>query len=365
MPNLNFLINVLKEYGPSALVYAIIAFVVIYLFICVIDEDRGSSLRSWIYKVLHSLSGKRIYEKKYISNDINARINLARRKLYFGKEILPKSISVEWVEGKPVESFNIKEGEFIVRLDPSEKQDKNIVHLTQAVVERTTLVGVRHLMEKPLSKSIDYILIKNLLALIDQSVLSVFLSDEFIPNIKENTKLSEWSDKIEEIDLKGLFTRVLLVELESFSKKIAGLFPKPYMAGEIEQLVDYLHAIASREVGQHVPLEFVRAHMGIGFIMVGVTARLLKEGIDPYIKRFCTNLNTDIDTCYLMIFERELSDNSDSDTHNEIINKTKELKDELKNYPTEKEYELSYNYIDNLGKKRKGIIIKYVKSNYV
>src|SRR5689334_2566152 len=100
--------------------------VIIVLILVVLDEDRSALCRSWLYKLAFKFTESRSAEKKYISNDINGRINLARRNLNYGGDILPRSVSVEWTSISPGQSYDLEEGEFVVRLDPANRQESNI-----------------------------------------------------------------------------------------------------------------------------------------------------------------------------------------------------------------------------------------------
>ena len=95
----------------------------------------------------------------------------------FGKEYLPKAIKVEWVKSdEEGRTAQIKENELLVRLDPAESQERNIVLLANALVKQTSLVGIRYILEEPLEISIDLNLVKNLLSEIgDKRILDWYL----------------------------------------------------------------------------------------------------------------------------------------------------------------------------------------------
>ena len=135
------LIELISKYGP----WGIFIGTIYYLLKVILDEDRSAAWRARIYKAVYKISGKSEAEKKYIENDINSRINLARRNIPFGKEYLPKAIKVEWFESAEGETARIKEDEIVVRLDPAESQEKNIVLLANALVKQTSLTGIRHI----------------------------------------------------------------------------------------------------------------------------------------------------------------------------------------------------------------------------
>ena len=230
------LIELISKYGP----WGIFIGTIYYLLKVILDEDRSAAWRARIYKAVYKISGKSEAEKKYIENDINSRINLARRNIPFGKEYLPKAIKVEWFESAEGETARIKEDEIVVRLDPAESQEKNIVLLANALVKRTSLTGIRHILNEPLELSMDLNLIRNLLKEVgDRRVLDWFLRNEYQPNVDKSEEMKEWNGKIVEIDERGLFTRLLLVELDEYSKRVMGKPASSEMFDEIAGLVDF------------------------------------------------------------------------------------------------------------------------------
>jgi len=349
------------EYGLPYAAIAALFLMVIYLLKILLDEHRSALWRGRLYRAAFSLSRKREHEKKFISNDINGRINLARQKLHFGKELLPKSVKVEWIEGINGGTYDLKEGEFVVCLNPAHCQEMNIVRLATAIVERTSLIGVRSIVEKPLSRAIDLNLVRNILREVkDRKILDWFFSEEYQPSMQGNVTLSTWNCKIVEIDEKGLFTRILLIELDSFAKKITGIAQRPFMAGEVEGLVNFLYLIATKQFGQDVPLDYIRAYIKIGVILVASTSKMLSEGIEPYVKCLSYKLEKRINTVYVIIFEKELLGKVFPKAKEEFVKLTQCLdKAILDNSLVKKDFELKYSCIDALGRQRGAKCIRY------
>jgi hypothetical protein len=355
------LIPVLLENGPPYLVIVIFLFFVLYLLKILLDEDRSALWRGRLYRAAFALSRKREHEKKFISNDINGRINLARNKLHFGRELLPKSVKVEWIEGATGQTYDIKEGEFVVCLSPAHCQEMNIVRLATAVVERTSLIGIRSIVQKPLTRAIDLNLVKNILGKIkNRRILDWFLSEEYKPSVQKDVDLSSWNGKIAEIDEKGLFVRILLVELDSFAKKIDGLVQKPFMAGEVEGLVNFLYLIATKQMGQNVPLDYIRAYVKIAVILVASTKKILSKGIYPYVKRVNSKFEKKIDTVYVIVFEKELLKELDPKAEEEFVKLLQGLDSAiLQSSLINKDFEVKYSCIDAWGRRRAAKCTRY------
>lgn len=173
-----------------------------------LDEDRSALWRGRVYRAVYSVTGRVEDEKKYIGNDLRGRLNLARRKMQCGNIALPKAVRVEWVEGVRSGAQTVAEGEYVVRLNPANQQEKNIVDLARIVTERTTLVGARHLVDPSLRRTVDLNVVKHLIrATGDREVEQWFFEHEYDPITKADKKTSEWNN----LDLTRFFGHRLKV----------------------------------------------------------------------------------------------------------------------------------------------------------
>lgn len=358
MPDLATIIDLTVQYGP----WGIPAFIIWYLLRVILDEDRSSAWRARVYKAVYEVSGKTRAEKKYVENDINSRINLARRKMPFGKEYLPKAIKVEWFEGGKGETEHIRENEIVVRLDPAESQEKNVMLLANALVKQTALVGIRHILNEPLEFSLDLNLVRNLLEQTrKRRILDWFLRNEYQPTIDQSREIREWNSKVVEIDQRGLFTRLLLVELDDFSKKTVGRPSSRKMLDEITGLIEFLYKIATKVYGQDVPLNYTSRNIRIGIVLVGETSKILWAGVEPYLKAFAYNMQRQLTVIYVVRFDKELLGVTDRQAYEEFVELTERLNREIEErFRIRKDFELTYACTDFSGNKRKATVVRYV-----
>jgi hypothetical protein len=355
------LLALLYEHGPKAVVVAVVIFVFAYMVRVLMDEDRSALWRARIYRGMYVASGRRDLEKKYIANDVNGRINFARRQLHHGETVLPVGVAVEWVEPDAEGIYDVREGEFIVRLDASAGQQRNIAKLAMTVVGRTTLLGIRHLVVPPLQRAVDLTLVRNLLHEVnDRAALDWFLQNEYMPAVTED-EIQKWNTRIVEIDDRGLFTRVLLVELDQFAKNVTGMDPRPYMTGEIESLVDFLYRIAAKELGQDVPLTLFRAHMQVAVILVARTRKLLEQGIEPYVRAVHANVGRGVSSVYVIRFDKELLRDRDEEAHSRYLHEVSQLDKEILNSShIRKDVTFRFKCIDQQGERRHAVCTRYL-----
>jgi hypothetical protein len=236
------------------------------------------------------------------------------------------------------------------------------VLLANALVKQTSLIGIRHILNEPLELSIDLNLVKNLLKEMgDRRILDWFFRNEYQATIDKSDEIREWNGKIFEIDEMGLFTRLLLVELDDYSKKVAGKPSSPEMFNEIAGFVDFLFKIATREYKQEVPLEYTSKNIKTGIIPVGMTSKMILLGIEPYLIAFAYRLREQLTSIYVVIWDKEFLDNVDAEAYNKFVEATESLdKDIQRTFQISKDFELKYTCTDYKGNKRKAKIIRYI-----
>ncbi len=354
-------IPIFEYFGTSGLIFFILIIVIIRLFAIILDKDLNERWRARFYKIIYKINGSSNAEKKYIENNACSRLNLARRKMPFEKEYLPKAIRIEWFGDKIGKTAQIKENEILIRLDPAERQEKNIVLLADALVKETSLIGIRHILNEASEASMDLNLVKSLLKETgDRKILDWFLRNEYQTALGKINGIGKWNEAIVEIDERGLFTRLLLVELEWFSKRISGR-SSPEFFKEVIGLVKFLYKIATKVYKQDVPLEYTSRNIKIGVILVGKTSKILRRGIEPFLKAFMYQIQKQFTSIYVIEFDKELLGVSDPKAHEYFMNLTKSLTKEIeKRFEIKKDFDLSYDCIDSMGRKRHAKICHYI-----
>ena len=326
-----------------------------------LDEDRAALWRGRFYKLAFLLTRKRDREKKYISNDVKGRLNLARRKMHFADSCLPNAVEVEWVEDGNPATYEVKEGEFVVRLDPSAAQHKNIVILAILLVRETTLRGVRSSVDKPLLNAIDMNLVRGLLyGLRSPTVFDWFMSTQYQPLTQSDLQVGQRNTQIRAIDESGLFTRLLLVELDEFCRRIFGQAPTPTMGREIGHFVDFLHSLATKPPGHNVPLAIRSAHISVGVILVAKTRTIIDQGVQPYVMAIKANVRRGVEIQYLLVFEKGWLG---ATSHREVARFNERVSDLRQCIATDtvlvEDFAVDFDSADPDGRRRQATLVRY------
>lgn len=269
-------------------------------------------------------------------------------------------MDVEWVENGKAGTYDVKEGEFVVRLDPSAAQPKNIVTLAILLVRETTLRGVRSCVSEPLRCAIDMNLVRNLLyQLRNRKVFDWFMSTQYQPLVQSDQDIDYRNTQIRAIDQRGFFAHLLLVELDEFCRKVFGQVPTPAMGGEIRRLVDFLHVLAIKKRGQDVYLDIRTAHFSINIVLVAKTQKILEQGVGPYMTAIEGALQHGFQVQYVLVFDQEWRgvgggqlarfNQRVSDLWNRIATETVLVKD----------FTAELEWIDQNGDRKRGTLVRY------
>lgn len=354
-------LQLVLDHGLLAGLALFLLLVILYLLRLIFTPEKADIFRARAYQALAVLTNKRSFEKRFISNDIRGRLNLARKNIYFGKSIVPTAVGVEWVEAESPTPYDIREGQFIVRLDPRQNQASNTVAMADTIVKRTTLRGVRHVTNPRLCRAIELTLVKKLLRATGlRGALDIFYSEHYAPLRSGDPHLDGWVTRVAEIDDQGLFERLLLVELEDFARRVLHLEPRPYMIGEVEDLVKWVHSHATREEGQEAtPLEFKRAHIKVGIVLVAKIRTIVERGAKPYLEAIRIGVENDgLDAIYLVVWGKS---HLGSGRHRRYARTCRDLRKRIRGNPSLTEhFQTKYEYIDPRGYRREGEISRFL-----
>lgn len=331
-----------------------------------LDKDKSDSLRSKIFYILYYIDRSRNTEKKYIINDLNSKINLARRKLEYSNKILPKLVDIQWID-EPNEHGNVydlKDGEFVVKLYDKKSQDENIISLVKAVTHRTSLTGIRYILDnnRPLEESIDEVVTESLIVAINnKNIIDKYYINYLSSRLQSDDKIKEYFEQLKSIDNLGMFYRIFLVELEFFSNRIIGQPYKPFLLGEIEHFLEYLIEIQPEKTPDKVELSYEKAFLRTGILLIR-SNKIINEGLDGYIKMVDCYIKYKYNSFYLVYFEKENTTIYWRRFNERIDQLIKIIRSKI---TLDMEFDEHYNVFVNNSEKRKARCIRYVNSESV
>lgn len=244
--------------------------------------------------------------KSTIKNRVEGSCDAALKE--FHKEMPDISIPnlvVEWVNGDDFDT-RVKDNEAVVLLRYSKNDTLNIVTATTAYVRDAFLIHAKQYLSESFRKGLDLSIIRFVLSRVknnNKSVVSRFVED----NCEAIQASSAIINKIESINDAGLFTRLMIRELDCYGNALLGRVPAKEHADEADDFLDYLYKIATREPDEYTQLAFVRPDIRVGVLLVAKLDNYVQNGLRPYLNRIKRGFALGVDTFYLLARDKHIS----------------------------------------------------------
>lgn len=282
----------LQRYGWNCIFFLIILFVIF-------NPDKTKELVSWIWYPLGGIF--KFARKRYIKFQIDGACSRALKNI--AKELpefnIPK-FRIKWIKEQNYGEM-LEKGEAIVNLKFSHNQTQNIINATSVYVHDIFLKQTKPYISENLKEAIDLSIIKNILLKIspNRNIMSDFLED----NQEKFAQYINECDKLEQIDDAGLFSRILIRELDSFGNKLIGRIPNQAYQDEADKFTEYLYNISVRDIDENTKLQFEQPTIKVGVLLVAKSETYYNYGLAPYLRRIKLGFARGIDTFYLLARE--------------------------------------------------------------
>lgn len=244
--------------------------------------------------------------KSTLKNRVEGSCDAAIKE--FHKELPDISIPnliVEWVDSDNFDT-RVKDNEAVVLLRYSNNDTLNIVTATTAYVRDAFLINAKPYLSESFRKGLDLSIIRFVLGRVknnSKSVVSRFVEDN-CEAIKASRAII---NKIECINDAGLFTRLMIRELDCYGNTLLGRVPAKEHEEEADDFLDYLYKIATREPDEYTQLAFVRPDIRVGVLLVAKLDNYAQNGLRPYLNRIKKGFALGVETFYLLARDKHIS----------------------------------------------------------
>lgn len=287
----------LEAHGVTGLLSLIILALILVVFF------KPENINIWVGYLL-SIIGKPFHflRKASIKKSLEGSCSVALKKISSElPEIDIPNLSIKWVSKENMKTTLI-EGKAIVKLKFSSDDSRNVLKATSIYVRDAFLIHAKPYLHDDLKSALDFSITKKILINIrknQKNLVSKFIQE----NIQNSVSISEKCDTIEEIDEAGLFTRILLRELDDFGTKLYGRNIKIEHKDEANNLLTFIFDISTREPDDNTPLAFHGVIIKVGVLLVAKVETYQKYGLAPYLRRIKLGLARNIDSFYLLARE--------------------------------------------------------------
>lgn len=278
----------------------LVGVVLIYILLL---PNQAKTILGWLVSIFGRVSFWA--RKSSVKNTLEGSCELALTD--FRKSVPDMSIpklQVEWVENDNVRS-QVRNGEVIVPLSFSKDNTANIVKATTAYVRDSFLPHAKPFLSYSFRNSIDLSVIKLILLQIPHN--NKFAFSRFIEENRANLSAHQAvMNKIAQIDDAGLFTRLMVRELDGFGNHLLGRIPNEEYEKEGDDFLEFLYQIATREPEEYTRLSFNKPDIKVGILLVAKKETYYNAGLKPYFKRIQQGFALGVDTFYLLAREDKI-----------------------------------------------------------
>lgn len=268
--------------------------IVILLWLFLKYPDSPDRLLSFFCRLLARYSAQA--EKKYISSDIQAKVNSATSRINDESgNVLPLKLKVRFVRtNEDLKEMFLKDDVAVIKMNTRLKQEENVAKAVHSFVASTLIREARAYIDQHISVATNlHISHSVLLKSRFHAASSWFVENIVQPILDKDPDMKATKGDIEIVDSKGYFTRVFLRELLGLADKnpyVANPLLLRHLKQETGGLLKFLKELAERQKGGEMPsLVYSKTNIRTSIMLVAkpTTAEL---GMSPYSRRFQISL---------------------------------------------------------------------------
>ncbi len=241
-------------------------------------------------------------EKKFITNDIEGRVNSFVRRLACNVTGLePSGIRIEWIIGGETPEQFFADKMLVVRMHQHRNQNKNFVNAAMVFVAKSVLPRAKRCMSPTQKKSIDLFVGKKLFDQEKPSVADQFYEDYLAPSVNSNKNIAHLIEKFSVMEGAGIFFPVFIQEMHFLGGKLFADTNPGAIIGEINKVIEFLTKYASREVGdEKTPTTFQGPYCRCGIVIVGKRMKREQKLVNGYVGYAKGLIRQRIENIYLL-----------------------------------------------------------------
>jgi hypothetical protein len=263
---------------------------------------KAEKVAGWLWGFLTWAGGGA--RKKATAYSVQGHINDATKDALRNgpDELIEGPVKIRFHAADHVKAV-LEEGRVVVFMRRHQHVSENVAHALMAYLPQAVLSRARRYVDDETIRAADLTLAKTVLSgdSPPKGALDCFYEHHLEPAAGESAAMRQRLEELDEIDLHGWLTRVLLAQYRALGQ---ALYPGAPFRGatlETEAYERWLHRLASLKPSELGSLRFEGKLMRVAVIFVARPEVLDKKGVTPYRSR-AKNLIYDLrfDAVYLM-----------------------------------------------------------------
>lgn len=277
----------------------VVGLVLVYLLFM---PEKAEKVAGWVSGIVAKVFRK--VDRTAVAFKVQGAINSMRSELLKNApDLIEKKLRIRWADVDEAEA-RLRDGECLVVMRRSENHEENMAHAVMAYLPKALLSRARPYLDKDRMRAADLVVAKALLSHDESPIgaLPIFYEKHLDPARAESADLKTKIGELDELDLNGWLSRVLLAEYQVLGDALHPGEPDGFCVKDSEEFARWLHRLASRDPGdESSSLSYKGRYFRIAVIFVAQKDRFEREGLAPYRKRAKRCLYQEkFDAVYLM-----------------------------------------------------------------
>lgn len=266
--------------SPAGII-GVIACIVLFLFFAK-PEVMGRIRLVFVGFFVAFRWARRESVKRKFELDINQESRHINKEL--GVDLLSHEPDIKWVSETTRDAF-IKNNKVVIRLSYHDDKNRTFALASLGFVRKSLLEVAKQYVPENVMECSSLLVTRRMLEKFDPEALNYLHTEILQPLFRGDEDAKIKFDELTKLDNQSLFLQMFLPEILEMGKR---LYPRPYsnekLKIEIEGLIQFLYAIATRGYDEEVPLEHSSTLFSVAIVMLAKKETLQSRGLQPYKK---------------------------------------------------------------------------------
>jgi len=184
--------------------------------------------------------------------------------------VLDRKLKVRWANPEEAQA-HLRGGDVVVFMKKSQHREENLANAVVAYLPQAVVPRARRYVDRETMRAVDLTLARSILQVshMPTGALSVFLERHLDPALAEGSGLTERLRDVDEIDLHGWLTRVMLAEYRLLGDMLYPGTCDDVCLRDAQAFANWLARLARRKPADFTtPLTYRGRYLNVGIIFV-------------------------------------------------------------------------------------------------
>lgn len=266
--------------GAGGLVLVVIVFVAM-------NADKVEKWVGWALSLLH------FFDRAAVARSVQGQINEACGTLtqHAPENVIQGRLKLKFKKPEDA-ATHARGGEVVVFMKKARFREENVANAVMAFIPKAVIPRARRYVDSETMRAVDLTLARGILqeANMPSGALDIFLDKHLDPALAAQSDLRDHLEEVDQIDLHGWLTRVMLAEYKRLGDR---LYPGTCDEECLQDAKEFRNWLGKLATQRPVPpggtfktsLLYRGRFLSAAVVFVAVKGKIEEHGIEPYRKR--------------------------------------------------------------------------------